>query len=508
MAAMRIETERKFEGGPADTRLEPRNLPGVAGVLPAPDEELDALYYDTEDLRLLAHGVTLRRRSGGHDAGWHLKRSADTERREELQLPDADTLPDELLVRVRALARDAPLVPVLRMRTLRTREHLVDKSGAQLAEVARDQVSAEVQTGTPRTETWSELEVELEDGEPALLDAVEKQLKRLGWHRSASSSKTARVLANGSRPDDALPRPGTAGHAVHARVAAQTKTLLAKDPGVRLDEPEAVHDMRVAARRLRSVLRSYRRLFDRRITDPLQEELRWLGQVLGDARDHEVLAERLRDSAAELASAHSAEEPADVAAELREASARIRAREASSYRRARGRALHDLDSERYFRLLDQLDAIVAAPPLRDRASGAAAPEFRRAARREHRRLARRIAAAHDAAPGPARDTALHEARKAAKRARYAGEVALPYAGKPARRFTRRIKKVQQLLGEHQDAVVARAEVFRLATAAHAKGVHTFAYGLLYAAEESAAQRAEDALPKVWSRAKSRKLARI
>ncbi|MGW0661585.1 CHAD domain-containing protein [Streptodolium elevatio] len=545
MAATHIETERKYEGGAAETRLNPSGLPGVSGVVPAPDEELDAVYYDTADLRLLAHGTTLRKRAGGHDEGWHLKRGKGDDRREEIQLPttDDDVVPEELHVRVKALARGKPLVPVLRMRTRREREHLVDGHGAAVAEIARDHVAAEILdaarpggrrpagrrragargsgaapgTGSAgedapgRIVSWAELEVELENGAEgaaakSLLDAVEKQLASDGWQRSASASKTARVFADGhhTRATPRPPRAGSAGQVVHDRLVEQVRVLVATDPGVRLDEEEAVHDMRVAARRLRSLLRSYQRLFDRAVTDPVADELRWLGRVLGDARDHEVLAARLTGRADDL---RLADATGATAADLADTGARIHATELRSYGLARAAALAELDKRRYYRLLDNLAAMAADPPLRARADHDARPELRRTLRREQRRLADRVAAARSAPVGPEGDAALHAARKAAKRARYAGETAQAFAP-AAKRFAKRTKDVQRLLGEHQDAVVARSAVRRMAVEARAAGADSFAYGLLYAAEDRAAADSAARLPKAWKRAKAGKLTRV
>ncbi len=113
--------------------------------------------------------------------------------------------------------------------------------------------------------------------------------------------------------------------------------------------------------------------------------------------------------------------------------------------------------------------------------------------------------ARAAAPGPEQAEALHEARKAAKRARYAGETALPVAGRRARRFTDRMKAVQDLLGEHQDAIVAAGA---LRARAAADGDRAFAYGVLYAGQSAAAQDARRQLPEVWARADGRRLARF
>ncbi|UGQ12975.1 CYTH and CHAD domain-containing protein [Yinghuangia sp. ASG 101] len=551
MAAIHIETERKYEGGAADTRLDPGGLPGVAGVVPAADEELDAVYYDTPDLRLLAHGATLRRRTGGHDAGWHLKRPAGGDSREELRLPVGrdDAVPDELLTRVKALARGEPLVPVLRMRTRREREHLVDARGKAVAEIAHDHVSAEILHGPDGRRTrrggkggkggkgskgkrrpsapgrivaWSELEVELESeqpaGKPSLLDAVEKQLSREGWRRSASSSKTAHVFATSAdgrrraaaaeRRRERAPRPGTAGAVVHARLAEQVAALVAADPRVRLDDDEAVHDMRVATRRLRSLLRSYRPLFEHRVVDPVVTELKWLGGVLGNARDHEVLADRFASRTDELAAAHDLDGLPAVSSAVARAGAHMRDAESAAYRHEHTHAARQLDSRRYFRLVTALEAMAADPPLRPRAARKAPREVRRVVERDHRRLAARLRTARSAAPGPERDRALHEARKAAKRLRYAAETAAPVAGRSARRFVRRTKRVQRVLGEHQDAVVARSALARTAAGEHRAGADTFAYGLLFAAEQRAAARSEQELPRLWKRLKSPRAARI
>ncbi|MDI2128329.1 CYTH and CHAD domain-containing protein [Yinghuangia seranimata] len=508
MGGTKVERERKFEGGGAETRLSARGLPGVVDVVAAPDEDLDAVYYDTPDLRLLARDATLRKRCGGHDAGWHLKRRIDADRREELQVPEGapgaaeDAVPDALRRRVTALARGVPLVPVLRMRTRREREQLVDAHGAPLAEVAHDHVAAEVLESPGRAEAWSELEVELTgDGEGAgadgLLDAVEKQLGRHGWHRSDHASKTARVFENDVEAPR-RPRAGTIGHVVYARIAEQTRELLAADAAVRVDSDDGVHDMRVAARRLRSVLRSYRRYLKRSTTDPIADELRWLGRVLGDARDHQVLAERLRDRAGLLAE-HA---DAATAAELAVVATTAYGTETEAYRAAYVDAVDELERERYFRLLDALEAVIAEPPLRPkRARKDADDEVRRVLGREQKRVGKRMEPALAAPGGAEGDQALHSARKAAKRARYAAEAGVPALGGRAERAATRVKRMQRLLGEHQDAVVSRSALRRLAADAHAARANTFAYGVLYAAEQRTAEDVEAQVPEAWRRAR-------
>jgi CHAD domain-containing protein len=106
--------------------------------------------------------------------------------------------------------------------------------------------------------------------------------------------------------------------------------------------------------------------------------------------------------------------------------------------------------------------------------------------------------------GEERDLALHEARKAAKRLRYATEATRPALGKPAKRLQQRLKKVQQLLGEHQDTVVSRPVLRQLAGQAHVEGANGFTYGLMHAAEADRAARAERDLPARWGKMRKRK----
>lgn len=120
--------------------------------------------------------------------------------------------------------------------------------------------------------------------------------------------------------------------------------------------------------------------------------------------------------------------------------------------------------------------------------------------RDYARLATRVARALEQPPGEGRDLALHEARKAAKRTRYAAEAARPALGRPARTFAKRVKAVQKILGDHQDSVVARDALRTLAARAHGAGESAFTWGLLYGQEEAAAADRERELPGIWARA--------
>ncbi|MFC1409759.1 CHAD domain-containing protein [Streptacidiphilus sp. N1-12] len=529
-----MEKERKFDGS-GDAALPVLDgIPGVAQITDAEPEDLDAVYYDTADLRLLARGVTLRRRTGGHDAGWHLKLPVGPDVRSETRLPLSagapGRVPRELVLRTRALTRGGALTPVVHLRTHRRRRLLLDGRQRSLAEIAQDTVSAQVLAaerlrpkdaaplvpaqrgsgaepgrggGSSTVVTgWTEVEAELVKGGTELLDAVERRFAQAGLRRSTSPSKLARALGRpdpGPGPDaPEQPAPGSIGAAVTALLREQSAQLLALDPAVRADEPDAVHAMRVAVRRLRSTLRIHRRQFAEEPAGTVAAELRWLGTVLGEARDQEVLGALLAAQIAEL----SAEECPGPVGE------RVGSRTAAQYRRSWKRASSTLDAPRYYALLDAVEALAARPGLRPRARGSAVGAFERTVRSEQRRVDRRIAGASATPAGPARDAALHEARKAAKRARYAGEGAVACVGRPARRLARRMKAVQELLGVRQDALLACAALPGLARTAHLAGEEGFGYGVLYARQRAAIAQVDRDLPAVWRAACERKLTRF
>ncbi|MGW1187254.1 CYTH and CHAD domain-containing protein [Streptomyces sp. NPDC002559] len=513
MADSKREIERKYEAT-AETRLpDLSRVAGVSAVVHRGVTELDAVYHDTEDHRLAADSLTLRRRTGGSDAGWHLKFPVASGIRDELREPLSDTLPRSLAGLVRSRVRGAALVPVVRLRSARDVHHLVDDRGELLAEVAVDEVRAARLTGGGSTATWTEIEVELaDDGDPALLDAVERRLRKAGIRPSASASKLARALAEtgpGTAPDSAKkpkrpkkekaaraekareePAPPTAGDHVLAYVRRQTEAIVALDPAVRRDLPDSVHQLRVATRRLRSALRTYRRILDRDVTDPVGRELKWLAAELGIDRDQEVLDARLRGRLDEL--------PRTLL--LGPVRGRLRIRSTARRAGSRRRTVAVLDGKRYLALLERLDVLLADPPLLPAASRTPRRALPRALLKEYRRLAKRVGHAMDLPPGHDRDLALHEARKAAKRTRYAAEAARPALGKPAKRFAKRMKAVQSLLGDHQDSVVAREALRTLAVQAHGAGESAFTWGLLYGREEAAAAARERELPGVWERA--------
>ncbi|MEU8518140.1 CYTH and CHAD domain-containing protein [Streptomyces sp. NPDC048577] len=499
MAETKREIERKYEATPGTRLPDLTRAPGVSAVLERGVTELDAVYYDTAGLRLAADSLTLRRRTGGGDAGWHLKFPVASGIRDEIRAPLADTLPRPLAGLLRSRVRDERVVPVVRLRSSRDVRHLLDASGTLLAEVSVDVVHAERLGGGGAGGTgWTEIEVELaDDADPAVLDAVEKRLRKAGVHPSASPSKLARALeetgggpATPGRTPPTVPGEHTAGGLVLAYLRDQYEAIVALDPAVRRNLPDAVHRMRVATRRLRSAFKTYRKVLDRTATDPLGEELTWLAGELGVARDQEVLADRLRAGVDDL--------PRTLV--LGPVRGRLRIWTRTRAGAARRRVLTTLDSPRYLDLLAALDDLLADPPLRRAAHRDAGPVLTAAVLRDHARLAARAEHALGLTPGHELDLALHETRKAAKRCRYAAEAATPALGKPARKLAEKVKAVQSVLGEHQDGVVARDALRHLAVQAHAAGESAFTWGLLHGREEAGCAAREREFPRIWAKA--------
>ncbi|GAA2784669.1 CYTH and CHAD domain-containing protein [Streptomyces rameus] len=500
MADTKREIERKYESDESGLP----DLTGVGGVAAVLDKglvDLDATYYDTADERLAAASLTLRRRTGGSDAGWHLKFPVAPGVRDEIQAPLSDTVPEEIAALVRSRVRDRALVPLVRLRSARDVRHLVAADGALLAEASVDTVTAERLTGAAGTAQWTEIEVELADGgDPALLDQLEKRLRAAGVRPSASPSKLARALEqtapgrgrNRRRKKLKPTEPVTAGDHVLAYLRAQRDALVELDPAVRRDIPDSVHRMRVATRRARSTLRTFTNILDRAVTDSVGAELKWLAGELGIDRDQEVLADRLTTALDALP--HGL-----VTGPVRE---RLTTWAEARHGGAHAHLTGILDSRRYLTLLDALDALLADPPLRKAAGKKPRKALGKAVRKDERKLTGLVEHALELPPGEDRDVALHEARKKAKRTRYAAEAGTEALGAPARSLTKSMKSLTTLLGDHQDSVMARRTLRELGAVAHAAGENAFAYGLLYGREEARAAELEADLPGRWRKVRT------
>jgi CHAD domain-containing protein len=403
----------KFRG----SRLKPRTFTSI--------------YYDTPDYRLAKAGVTLRRRVQDGHGLWQLKLPIKAARR-EIEYPDGPNpaVPPETLLRpLVALLRGRRVIPIAKLRTRRVGTRVTD-AGSQ-ADVVLDTVA--VLDGKRVARRFSELEVELTRGDESVLGRLEKTLREAGAGDGDTRPKVLHAL--GLKLPASTPLPSSAPAVEHFKHAllVQVEALLAHDAGIRIEnDPEDVHQMRVATARLRAYLRAARPMLQPEWVEELRKELAWLGHGLGAVRDLDVLLERLR-----------AESPHLNLPERRALNKVLRLFEPDRAK-ARAELLDALHSPRYFQLLDRLDAAADTPRVVD-----ASASLKEIAARQFKKLRR---AMRDL-PSTPTDQAIHRIRIKAKRARYAAELAEVTVGKPATRFIERSKDFQDLVGRHQDAIV-------------------------------------------------------
>jgi CHAD domain-containing protein len=490
-----LERERKFSVGPMFQVPDlTESVPG-SSVKDAGARRFVASYYDTPDLRLARWGCSLRYRTG---EGWCVKlpvaSDGTTFVRDERVFEAGPGRPPEAAVDlVRAYVRTSQLRLAVRLQTVRRTSLLQDEEGGPLAEVVDDEVS--VLDGRRVAGRFREVEVELLDGtELEVLDLVGARIAAAGAETRDELPKFVRALlpASAEPPEIVVEPVGPTSRVlevVRACIAGSAIRMLRHDAGVRLGEdPEAVHQARVATRRLRSDLRSFRSLLDPAWTADLRSELGWLGGELGTVRDLDVLGERLR---AELRSL--ADEDAEAAPKLLD---RVRIERDA----ARAELNSAMREPRYLSLLDRVVAAAAEPAvLGDVANLPAAEVMGHLMEGPWNHVQHTCRDLDAGSP----DEDLHEARIRAKRVRYAAETLIPVFGKDARRFAERAEALQTVLGEHQDAVMA---VGWLRTQARGMTTPTaFVAGELAGIERRRQNEARGAWPRAWKRLRSKKL---
>lgn len=488
-----LEVERKYDVGESDKLPSLASLPGVEEVGPPEEEALDAVYFDTAGLALASRRITLRRRTGGQDAGWHLKLPvAAGTRREfgEALGSDPASVPRRLQQLVRVHTRDQDLVPVARLKTRRTVLRLFAADGTALAVFSDDRVDSQTLVEPRGKATWREWELELVNGPKRLLKAADTLLAATGHLPAALPSKLARGLG-ALYPPDSLPVPsprrnGPASALLVSYMSQQIEALKTQDAGVREAAPDAVHQLRVAARRMRSALATFRDLTDPGTARLLRAELQWLAGAVGAARDTEVMRTRLL----ELIRA----EPPELL--MGPVAQQIQEHLGAASQAAHEAGLAALDSGRYFRLLDSLDSFVTDPPLSGTARKKALAAVGRLVTREGNRLRKAVHALDANSTTTPGDAALHDVRKSAKRLRYAADAARPIFRKRAIAVARAAEDIQEVLGEHQDSAVTRELLRELAAQAQAAGANAFSYGRLHALEQ---MRGEEARVRFFQR---------
>lgn len=283
-----------------------------------------------------------------------------------------------------------------------------------------------------------------------------------------------------------LSRKSPASALLMSYLDEQVTALRHQASRVREDEASAVHKMRIAIRRLRAALATYRKLLDPDVVVHLRAELKWLAGTSGAARDAQVLHERLTSLLAD--------QPADLV--VGPVAQRVDDRLDADILAGRQEALTALDSDRCARLLEALDALVADPPLTARAAKPAHKTLPRLVAKARKRLAHAVEVAATV-HGDERDVALHEVRKGAKRLRYSAEVATPIRPKRTARLAHAAHELQRALGDHHDSVVARDVLLELAAEAHRRGESDLTYLRLHDVEHSRAAEAEARFLQAW-----------
>ncbi|MFC5939287.1 CHAD domain-containing protein [Corynebacterium choanae] len=493
-----VEVETKF--AVADDLPVPHLecLPGVDHGADQPPQQLFATYFDTDDFVLTRAKITLRRRVGGTDSGWHVKLPAGDSRL-ELHAPLGDEPEKGQAVDPPAVIADA-LAGLLRGRqvfpiaTVANERHvtvLYAENGESIAELCDDHVLSESLLPDGVTQQWREWEFELHpaavsgnhDGTTLAAHAAQLLLAA-GATVADSPSKLRQALGDSYTTHVAPAEQAADSHGEHGFDLGQSlrndyAQMLRWDPAVRQDSDDAVHQMRVATRRLRSQLGCFSAVLETDKTKPVAKQLQQFARLLGAARDAEVVAALLED-----AFAHS--DSVAIDAELTKF---VSDYLAQRYRDAHYRIVDFLRSDHYFTLLDDVHDLVAAPPF--------IAEFADCQDRQHDALQRELLSQLTASFATVRRTAaleqnlraalpadhdsweeaVHELRKAVKKFRYA-VAAAPSVGTKTQKLLGSLKALQDMLGDFQDSVTVRALLADAAAEAHECLHNTFTLGVL------------------------------
>ncbi|MFN8184194.1 MAG: CYTH and CHAD domain-containing protein [Candidatus Nanopelagicales bacterium] len=451
---------------------------------------ITAVYHDTDDLRLARWGVTLLRREGGADAGWHLSLPVDgmDGQPEQVRLPlsagAAGEVPRELADLVLAFARNAPLVVVATLRLERTPYSLTGADGRVFGQVVDDTVS--VLDGEHVAARFREIEVEPRVAGAPLAPVVGALMT--AGAVPGTTGRTMAVLGPVIQEPPDVPEPqivgpeDPAGAAVTAHLRRHARAFLLQDVRVRRDLPDSVHQMRVAARRLRSGLKVFEPMLDVEWAEALRTELGWIAGELGVSRDTEVLQARI--------DLHADEVGEDFAGLIR---AVVDPALSGQWHDARDHALGAMVSDRYRAFLDQLVDAARAPRLNAGAQAPAEEVLPALVDKAWNKLAKEVK--HLRLDGPSDD--WHEARIRAKKARYAAEAVAPVMGDHVKRFAKALAGVTEVLGEHQDAWVAQQTLKSLAAGPGIDGLSGFSLGLLHEFEFEQELFARNDFVEIW-----------
>ena len=449
------------------------HLPPLPGA-PLPRRLLTSTYYDTSLYDLAHAGITLRHRVERGKQAWQLKLPLMKDR-QEIEMVDHQSIPPttfrDLLFLHLGRRR---LVPVATLRVWRAGVR-VRMDNAPVADVTLDHVSV-VKNGAV-LQRFRELEIEQVNGKDSTLPDLERQLRRAGAEDHDGRPKLFRALSLVA-PSSEPPPASDASAVAHVKwaLARHVRWLLTHDPGARLGrEPESLHQMRVATRQLRAVLRAARPLLVPEWADSLQDELRWLGQLLGPARDLDVQLTYFREESVAL-----------DARDRRPLTPFIAYLEAQR-NNVQEVLLSELKSARYLDLIRRLQQAMVDPTVVE--STVTLSDLAKSAFKKLRKAIQRL----ESSPNNVR---LHEIRIKTKRARYAAELVEPTVGKAVTRFIKNACTLQDLLGMHQDAI--QAETYVRAFLKHSTSVRAaFVAGRMVERQRERRERARKKMRALW-----------
>lgn len=470
--ASTVERETKLT---VDTAFRLPKLPGR----PLAPRVFNSTYYDSLDHCLAHSQITLRYRVEGRLGLWQLKLPGFDGRREIELRGESGVVPTVFLDALIVHLEGKQLTPVAMLRTRRTGVRVAFGGGME-ADVVLDSVS--VMMREKIVQRFHELEIEWHTCDNRCVDRLVHDLCRAGARPHDGRPKLFRALSTSYGPAAAPPRNAPVRQHLQHYLTSQVDNLRCHDPGTRLGgEPEDLHQMRVATRKLRSILRSAHRMVDPKWADPLVGGLTWLGKLFGFVRDMDVQV------------AYFQEEAAHLSVRDRKPLERFILYLQVERDKAHQMLADEMKSARYVSFLHKLHEST-----RDPVTIARRGSLKKIAARQFGKLSKEIRAL----PRVPSNVDLHRVRIKAKRARYAAELAELSMGKSAGRFAKAAKKFQDVLGRHQDAVVAERHVRELVEKIQGERA-AFTGGLLVARAHREREEARDEFRTAWRRLKKR-----
>ncbi|MGP0593789.1 CHAD domain-containing protein [Nitrospira sp. T9] len=443
---------------------------------PIPTRVFTSTYFDSEQHRLGQLGLTLRKRVEHAHGVWQLKIPSGAVRLELRIDSGSRSIPWEFQDLLTAFFRKQEAIQLGKLRTKRKGVRIREDSQI-IAEVVQDSVA--LIKNKKVVHSFQELEVELQEGTAAQLKPIRKVLLHAGAEEKPLQPKIFQALH--------LPYPlalefsdssAPPTEHIRERLHSQFLQMLQHDPGTRLGrDSEALHRMRVATRRMRAILRAVRMFFAPEWTEHVRQELGWVGSLLGEVRDWDVLLSSFRKNF------H------DLSIQEQRAFQSILQKFEDQRSMARAKLLEEFRSDRYLNLLNHFEDSLTRLPFQ--LSPLTITDI---ARKAFHKVQDFVNTSNSSFP----KAELHRTRILLKRARYALELAEPLIGKRAKRFLEQAKYTQDLLGQHQDALVAEQRL--LALKQHSRGIGIpYVTGLMVERLRNRQSQVYQQIPKQWKK---------